>query len=64
MKFSVTVFLGLMLVMLVVKVSGKPATYLVETVDDASVTNYVIFNFLNIYLFKRFWDPNDLNGTM
>ena len=45
MKLSVTVFLSLMLVLLAVMVSGKPATYLVETVDDASVTNCLIFNF-------------------
>ena len=47
MKLSVTVFLGLMLVLLAVTVSGKPATYLVETLDDRddSVTNCVIFNF-------------------
>ena len=38
MKLSVTVFLGLMLVMLAVTVTGKPNTYLVETADE-SVTN-------------------------
>ena len=45
MKLSVTVFLGLMLVLLAVTVSGKAATYLVETPDDrdASVTNCGIF---------------------
>ena len=37
MKLSVTVFLGLMLAMLAVSVSGKPKTYLIETVDDALV---------------------------
>ena len=35
MKLSVTMFLGLMLVMLVVTVSGKPKIYLVETADNA-----------------------------
>jgi len=37
MKLSETVFLGLMLAMLavMVTVSGKPKTYLIETVDDA-----------------------------
>jgi len=39
MKLSETVFLGLMLAMLavMVTVSGKPKTYLIETVDDALV---------------------------
>ena len=40
MKLSVTLFLGLMLVMLAVTVSGKPKIYLIETVDDASVNKY------------------------
>ena len=35
MKLSVTVFLGLMLVMLAVTVSGRPKIYLVETADNA-----------------------------
>ena len=36
MKFSVTMFLGLMLAMLAVTVSGNPKKYLVETVDDSA----------------------------
>jgi len=36
MKLSVTVFLGLMLAMLAVAVSGKPNTYLVETADESA----------------------------
>ena len=34
MKLSVTVFLGLMLVVLAATVNGRPKTYLVETKDD------------------------------
>ena len=36
MKLSVTVFLGLMLVMLALTVSGRPKTYLVETEENAN----------------------------
>ena len=41
MKLSVTMFLGLMLVMLAVTVSGKPKTYLIETADN--IDNPVTF---------------------
>ena len=60
MKLSVTVFLGLMLAMLAVTVSGKPETYLVETVDnaydaekiyDASVKNFGFFNSIKYNIF-------------
>ena len=37
MKLSVTVFLGLMLVMLAVSVSGTPKTYLIETADHSVI---------------------------
>ena len=45
MKLSVTMFLGLMLVMLAVMVSGKPKTYLIETVDfdDVKVNILIIY---------------------
>ena len=42
MKLSVTVFLGLMLVMLALTVSGRPKTYLVETVDNANASVTII----------------------
>ena len=46
MKLSVTMFLGLMLVMLAVTVSGKPKTYLIETADN--IDNPVTFLYVYI----------------
>ena len=51
MKLSVTLFLGLMLVMLAVTVSGKPKIYLIETIDDASVNKLQILQHDNIKYF-------------
>ena len=39
------------LAMLAGTVSGKPKTYLVETEDDASVTNFINFNSIKSYFF-------------
>ena len=41
MRLSVTMFLGLMLVMLAVTVSGSPKTYLVETGDNANAATVI-----------------------
>ena len=48
MKLSVTMFLGLMLVMLAVTVSGKPKTYLIETADN--IDNPVTFLYVYKYI--------------
>ena len=51
MKLSVTMFLGLMLVMLAVTVSGKPKTYLIETVDN--IDNPVTLLYVYIYTYIK-----------
>ena len=57
MKLSVTMFLGLMLVMLAVTVSGKPKTYLIETVDniDNPVTLLYVYIYTYIKVIRKFF---------
>ena len=55
MTLSVTMFLGLMLALMV---SGKPKTYLIETVDNADILVTYINNqreFMPLILSVRLW---------
>ena len=51
MTLSVTMFLGLMLALMV---SGKPKTYLIETVDNADILVTYINNQRKIHAFNTF----------